>query len=274
MRDWIDKFAYNNRLTHLLLVIWCTIGSSTKYQNWVLSLTSCRLWDKAADHKRKHYLQTVVMIHYVRSMIMQCLIPTDINIVSDAPPRILWLLTCGSLSCSLAIWRRTNLFSCEGIQASPTTWWTFVSTYHSIWRPPTFLLIYCKLNFPMPMCSLTKMHTQKCGNFAKTMTMTSSHVLFLCFRTCLNNVNVSKWDFEYDPHWSADLTQRSRLFICIETNSWCILSSSIASAVFWVNSAQFFCGKSMSMKQHYSCLSGRNPHHSHLPIAHMPWEDI
>ncbi len=68
----------------------------------------------------------------------------------------------------------------------------------------------------------------------------------------------SKWHFEYDTHWSADLTQRSRLFICVETNSWCTLSSSIASAVCWVNSTQFFSGKSMSMKQLHSHFSERN----------------
>ena len=78
----------------------------------------------------------------------------------------------------------------------------------------------------------------------------------------MSNLHVSKhvWKrsmllihiFECDPHRSADLTQRSRLFICVETNNWCMLSSSIASAIFWVNSAQFFSSKSMSMKQHHS----------------------
>ena len=67
------------------------------------------------------------------------------------------------------------------------------------------------------------------------------------------------WGSECDPYWSADLTHRSRLFICVEINSWCMLSSSIASAVFWVNSAQFFSGKSISMKQYYTHFSGRNP---------------
>ena len=153
-----------------------------------------------------------------------------------------------------------------------TSWWTFASIYHSIWRSPTSLSTYCHLNFPMLMCSLTKMHTQKCGNFEKTMVMTSSHVQALGFRTCLNYVSSSKWNFECDPHWSADLTQRSRLFICVETKSWRMLSSSIASAVCWVNSAQLLSGKSMSMKQHYNLLGWK--HHSHLPIAHMPWEDI
>jgi len=194
------------------------------------------------------------------------------------PPSIIWWqLTCGSLSCSLAIWSIANLvFMCEGISTLLTFCWTFVSIYHSIWRPPTSLRsTYCHLNFPMPMCSLTKMHTQKCGNFPKTVRMTWSHLNPFCLRACLNNVNVSKWNIECDAHWSADLTQRSRLFFCVETNSWCMLLSSTASAVFWVNSAQFFSGKSMSMKQHYLHFSGRNHHHhSHLPISHMPWEDI
>ncbi len=43
-----------------------------------------------------------------------------------------------------------------------------------------------------------KMHTQKCGNFEKTIIMTSSHGQCLYFRTCLNNVNVSKGHFECD----------------------------------------------------------------------------
>ncbi len=143
-----------------------------------------------------------------------------------------------------------------------------------IWRPPTSLSTYFHLIFPMLMCSLTKMHTQKCGNFENTRIITSSHVQCACVKTCLRHLNVSKWHFECDPHSSADLTQRSRLFLCVETNRWCMLSSSIASAVCWVNSAQFFSGKSMSMKQHYFNCSGTNPHHLHLPIVHMPWEDI
>ena len=165
------------------------------------------------------------------------------------------------------------LFSCKALECYLLPDELFVSIYHSIWRSPTVLSTYCHLIFPMLMCSL-KMYTQKCGNFEKTMVRTLLHVNFLYFRTCLNNVNVSKWHFKCEPHWSADLTQRSRLFICVETNNWCMLSSSIASAVCWVNSAQFISGKYMSMGQHYSHFSGRNPHHSHLPASHMPWEDI
>ena len=70
-----------DRLTHLLLVIWCTTGSFTKNQDWCMSLTSCRLWDKTADHKEKHYSQTVVMRWYIRSMLVQSHLPTDINII-------------------------------------------------------------------------------------------------------------------------------------------------------------------------------------------------
>ena len=39
---------------------------------------------------------------------------------------------------------------------------------------------------------LQYVHTQKCGNFEKTMIMTSSHVQCLYFRRCLNNVNASE----------------------------------------------------------------------------------
>ena len=138
------------------------------------------------------------------------------------------------------------------------------ATYH-----PVHLLSFTS----MLLFSLTKMHTQKCGNFEKTMVMTSSHVRCLYFRTCLSNVNLSTWILN-TTYRSADLTQRSRLFICVETNNWCMLSSSIASAVCWVNSAQLFSGKSMSMKQHDFHFSGRNTCHSHLPTAHMPWEDV
>ena len=279
-RDWIDNSAYyDDRLTHSLLLIWCTMRSLTKNQNWVMSLTFCKLWDKTADYKRRHYSQTVVvrLKQYTRSMLVQCDLPTDINIIRSChQDSIWWQPTCTSLNCSLAIRSMTNIVLMWRFGVLLTSWSTFASSYHSIWSPPTSLFAYHHLNFPMLMCSLTKMHTQKCGNFEKTMRMTSSHVQLLsqCFRTCLNNVNVSKWHCGCDPHWSADLTQRSRLFICVETNSWCMLWSSIASAVFWVNSAQFFSGKSMSVNQHYSHFSRRNLHHSHLPIAHMPWEDI
>ena len=145
------------------------------------------------------------------------------------------------------------LFSGEGIWVLLTTsWWTFAK-YLSFHMKATYLPVHLlPFNFSYANVEFEKMHTQKCGNFENTMIMTSSHVQFLCFRTCLNSVNVNKWHVECDAHWSADLTQRSRLFICVETNSWCMLSSSIASAVCWVNSAQFFSGKSMSMEQHYS----------------------
>jgi len=69
MRDWIDKSAYNDRLTHLLLITWYTMGYN-KDHNWVTSLTSCGLWDKSAD-PTENYSQTVVMRWYIRSMLVQ-----------------------------------------------------------------------------------------------------------------------------------------------------------------------------------------------------------
>ena len=176
------------------------------------------------------------------------------------PPRIWWQLTCISLSCSLAICGMTNLVFMWRHLSITYLLMNFCN-YLSFYMKATYLPVHLlPFNFPIPICSLTKIHTQKCGNFPKTSIMTLFHVQWFSYlKTFLNNVYVSKWDFECDPHWSADLTQRSRLFICVETNSWCMLLSSIASAVFWVNSAQFFSGKSMSMRQHYSYFSGRNP---------------
>ncbi len=68
----------------------------------------------------------------------------------------------------------------------------YEATYHSVHLLP-FNCSYADVQFH-------KMHTQKCGNFEKTMRMTFSHVQYSYFRTCLNNVNVSKWHFECDPH--------------------------------------------------------------------------
>ena len=179
-------------------------------------------------------------------------------------PRIWWQLTCASLSCPLAIWSMTNLIFMWrhlNITYSLINFCKCLSFHMMATYLPVHLLPF---KFHMPMDSLTKTHTQKCGNLAKTVITTSSHCLLFFFRTCLNNVNVSKWHFECNPHWSADLTQRSRLFIWVETNSWCMLLSSIALAVCWVSSAQFFSGKSMSMKQHYFHFSGRKHDYSHL----------
>ena len=55
-------------------------------------------------------------------------------------------------------------------------------------------------------------------------------------------------------HWSADLTQRSTLFICDETNSSWRLASSIAFAVSWINSGQFFSALCIPVK-HQFCSS-------------------
>ena len=57
-----------------------------------------------------------------------------------------------------------------------------------------------------------------------------------------------------NSHWSADWTQRSRLFICVETNSWWRVVSSIAFAVSWVSSGQFLSGSFISIRGHYLYL--------------------
>ena len=73
-----------------------------------MSLTSCRLCDKIADHNMKHYSQTVFMRQYIRSM-FDVTHPL-ISISSDPAPTIWWQwLTCVSLSCSLIIWTMIDL---------------------------------------------------------------------------------------------------------------------------------------------------------------------
>ena len=57
----------------------------------------------------------------------------------------------------------------------------------------------------------------------------------------------------HGTYWSANFTQRSRLFICVETNSWCMLVSVTASAIFSVNSAQLLSGMSISAKELSLC---------------------
>ena len=193
------------------------------------------------------------------------------------PPRIWWQLTCASLSCLSTIWNMINLVTCWRYLSVAYNLMTFckcVSFYMKATYLPLHLL---PLIFPVLMCSLTKNAYPEMWKFWKNY----QNDIIPCPISMFQNMSdgtmsmlFNKWCFECDPHRSADLTQRSRLFICVETNSWCMLSLSIALAVCWVNSAQFFSGKSMSTKQHYSWISGRKSHHSHLPIAHMPWEDI
>ena len=84
MRDRVEKSACHDRPTYLLFVIQCSIGSFTKNQNWVMSLTFCRLWEKIADHKGKHYSQTVVMRQCITSVVVQCHSPTDTNIIRSS----------------------------------------------------------------------------------------------------------------------------------------------------------------------------------------------
>ena len=143
-----------------------------------------------------------------------------------------------------------------------TPWWTFCK-YLSFHMKATYLPVQLfPFNFSIPMCSLIKNTYPEVWKFRKNY----DHSIKpwkkgFKFQNMSGQIHVSKWWFECDPHRSADLMQRSTLFICVETNSWYIPSSSIVSAVFWVNSAQFFSGRCISIKQHYSHFSERNPHH-------------
>ena len=151
MRDSADTSAFNDRLTHFLLVIWCTIGSFR-----VMSLTSCRLWDNTADHKGS-ITHKLLSWDNIPSMLLQCHLPTDNNNIRPCHQ------DCGDnkpVFHSVVYWSSDEwliLFSCEGIGVLLTSWWTFARIYHSIWRPPTALSTYFHLTL---MCSLTKMHTQ------------------------------------------------------------------------------------------------------------------
>ena len=78
LRDRIDKSASSDRLTHFLLVIWCTITSFTKHKESIMSLTSCRLWDKTVDHKRSvtHKLLSWDKLSDL-CYVIQCHLPTE-----------------------------------------------------------------------------------------------------------------------------------------------------------------------------------------------------
>ena len=62
----------------------------------------------------------------------------------------------------------------------------------------------------------------------------------------------------HDAHWSINLTQRSRLFICVDTNSLLRLGSSIAAADLSVSSWQSVSGKSMSVMHDHFCFKWWN----------------
>jgi len=108
---------------------------------------------------------------------LQCHLPTDINIIRSCHHEYgnNWQLTCISLSCLLSIWSMTNVIFMSRYWSVTYLLMNFTTIYHSIlWKSPTSLSTYCHLIVPMLMCSLAKMHTQKCGNFEKTMRTTSA----------------------------------------------------------------------------------------------------
>ena len=211
---------------------------------------------------------------YIRSMLVQCHLPTNINNIRSCHP----MVTTNLCFTQLFIGHLKHDWCCFHVKAlecySPPDK-PFCKIYHSIWRPPTSLSIYCCL-IPYTHVQFDKMHTQKCGNFEKTMTMTSFHVQFLCFRTCLNNVNVSivsdilsvtlpKVQIQHKGQDYSSVLKQTAVVCChhllhqqfvelIQHNS------SLVNPCLWSTITPMF--------------SWRNPHHSHLPIAHMLWEDV
>ena len=96
--------------------------------------------------------------------------------------------------------------------------------------------------------------TQKCGNLLMTIRITASNEGVFSTKTCLKLVKVWNWILKWNSHWSADLTQRSRLFICVETNNSCKVESSITSAVFVVSSWQSCSGRCISTRKFITSL--------------------
>ena len=134
------------------------------------------------------------MRQYIRSMLVQCHLPTDIKIIKSChqqygdnqpvlhsvvywPPEA-WLI----------------LFSCECIGVLHTSWWSWtICKDLSFHMKATYLPLHL-LSFEHSYADVQfDTHTQKCGNFEKTMRMTSSHPKHLYFRTWLNIVNIGKW---------------------------------------------------------------------------------
>ena len=134
MTNWLDKSAYNDRSTHFLLVIQCTMGSFTKNQ-----IESCH--SLSVDNvtwlliRRKYYSQTVVMRQYVRSILVQCYLPTDIINITD--PANQNMLTTNLYFTPLFIGHLVHdywiLFHVQGLEGYLPPDECFTRIYHSIW---------------------------------------------------------------------------------------------------------------------------------------------
>ena len=81
------------------------------------------------------------------------------------------------------------------------------------------------------------------------------------------------FQFWCNAHLSPNFTQRSRLFLCIETNISLKLTSSIALAVLSVNSGQSFSAMSISVKLIIPVKSWQGIH-DHAFQAHISFGGI
>ena len=118
-----------------------------------MSPTSCRLWSKTANHKRRDYSQTVVMRQFVRSKLVQFHLPTDINNVRSCHQGYSanWPAFHSVVYWPSKAW--LILFPCEGNRVLLTSWWTFCrylsfhvkATYLPIQLLPLIFLCWCSV---------------------------------------------------------------------------------------------------------------------------------
>ena len=182
-RDGIDKSAYNDKLTHLLLVMWCTSGLLSKCHSLPVDYGTRLLITKGTILTNWCH-ETIYQVN-ASSMSL-----THWNQHHQVlPPWISWQLTCVSLSCLLlAIWSIINCVFMWRHWSGNYLVMSFCKclsfhvevTYHPVHLFPS-KFSYADEQFDQVL-------TQKCGNFEKTIIMTSFHDLWcLWFRTCLNN---------------------------------------------------------------------------------------
>ena len=138
----------------------------------------------------------------------------------------------------------------------------------------TFLMNLSGFNIYLLKKGIHVQLTQKYGKQLRASQITWLHESSWLTKACLKIVKFYHWNLECDSHLRADLTQRLRLFICVETKSSYRLGSSIASAVFSVNSEQSISGVSMSVEQLCISISHDSKNYFHLANAHIPLEEI
>ena len=136
-------------------------------------------------------------------MVVQCHLPTDINNIRSAATTN--MVTTNLYFTQLLMGHLKHDWYCFHVKALNSVIYLLMNFFKhlSFHMKDTNLPVHLlPLIFSKLMCSLTTMHhTQKCGNFEKTMRMTSSHVKSLCFRTCL--VTMSMFVLGDDKMWPS-----------------------------------------------------------------------